>query len=74
MKLVQQAIFTHSKSSKLWFAKERDFENADRFFSNTMSGENEDCLNAKFASALATQMWHFMKIVVEKVGRYPVGL
>lgn len=73
MKLVQQAIFTHSKFSKSWFARERDFENFDRFFSNTMSGENKDCLNANFASALATQMWHFMKIVAEKVGRYLFG-
>ena len=53
---------------------ERDFENFENiffFFSNTICpvGENDDCLHAKFASALATLMWHFMKIAMEEVGR-----
>ncbi len=73
MKLVQQAILTHSKFSKSRFARERDFENFGSFFSNTMSSENNDCLYAKFASALATPMWHFMKIAMEEVRRNLFG-
>lgn len=68
MKL-EQAILTHSKFSKSW-RKGEIFENSFSFrlICNTMSSEN-DYLYAKFASALATPMWHFMKTEMEEVRR-----
>lgn len=45
-----------------------DFENFFFFLiSNIMSSVNNNYLYAKFASALATLMWHFMMIAMEEV-------
>lgn len=61
MKLVQQAIFDSFQIPQI-----HDLQEFFRIF-NVLSSVNNNYLYAKFASALATLMWHFMKIAMEEV-------
>lgn len=67
-----------------WFRKKKNTFTSSKFFqivilqekkniffiSTMMPSLNKDCINAKFASALAALMWHSVETVVEEVWRY----